>query len=317
MEVLEFPSLSHIRNNLRLAANLRGERPVDVTPLSVLLVEDNPEDIALVRHYLNCSGVESLTCFNRLRETLEYLTENQVDVVLCDIDLPDAYGLEVVDAIHKAAPEAALVILSGHDGEDIALDAMRLGAQDYLTKSHAYPFLPRAIRFAYERRAVESQLSSMAYYDRLTGLVNRNAFVEKFAQAEARAVRNGTRMALLFVDVDKFKEVNDRLGHDAGDKLLVQVGRRLQECVRPYDTVARYGGDEFVILLEDYDNLEIEPLRQRMHSVFSFPFDIGTETPISLSIGYAAYPRDGKSLSDLLKSSDQNMYMEKKRASSV
>jgi two-component system, cell cycle response regulator len=149
------------------------------------------------------------------------------------------------------APDVPLVVLSGLDDERLALEAVLNGAQDYLIKGQGdAALLRRAIRHAIERKRVERELSQLAKFDPLTGLPNRLLFRDRLTQAVQRIDRRDRVVALIFIDLDGFKAVNDRYGHATGDRLLKAVAGRLRRVVRRTDTVARLGGDEFTIILE-------------------------------------------------------------------
>jgi diguanylate cyclase (GGDEF)-like protein len=156
-------------------------------------------------------------------------------------------------------------------------------------------------------------LEDKAYYDALTQLPNRSLLYDRLTQAIARHARNQRLLAVCFIDLDNFKPINDTFGHDAGDRVLIEVARRLQASVRGDDTVARLGGDEFVVLLGEIENEQEAALsvNRLIHSL-SEPLISGGETiNIHASIGYALYPSDGMGLENLLNLSDQAMYQVK------
>jgi len=160
-----------------------------------------------------------------------------------------------------------------------------------------------------------AQVRQFAYHDELTRLPNRRLLVDRFNQAIARAARQRKLVALLFLDLDGFKTVNDAFGHVAGDSLLKQVAARLLACIRASDTVCRFGGDEFVILLTDLeweDGAAAVAAKIRAH--LAAPYLIGgTAIEVATSIGMARYPTDGNRYEDLLRRSDVAMYSEKAR----
>lgn len=165
-----------------------------------------------------------------------------------------------------------------------------------------------------ERKRYESQLERQANYDDLTGLPNRNLLQDRLSQALIFARRKNRSLAVLFIDLDHFKNINDGLGHDAGDALLALVAARLVGNVREGDTVARQGGDEFVLLLPEIRAEEDVPeITQKLVKAMSAPFDIGgRELHITCSIGIASYPKDGEDRQTLLKNADAAMYSAKK-----
>jgi diguanylate cyclase (GGDEF)-like protein len=166
-----------------------------------------------------------------------------------------------------------------------------------------------------EQRRSHEQLLRLANYDGLTGLPNRNLFYDRLRQAVRKAKRNGRELALLFLDLDRFKAINDALGHDVGDALLRQVGERLRKVVRESDTLARMGGDEFTVILEDITE-ELAPQKVAGHlvDILTPAFRIGNrELFVSVSIGIAIYPRDSAQLDGLIKNADTAMYVAKEQ----
>ena len=163
------------------------------------------------------------------------------------------------------------------------------------------------------RKAIEARIEFMAHHDALTGLPNRIRLRERFAQAVAQAEQEKNRVALLFLDLDRFKTINDSLGHPVGDDLLRGIGERLSRCVRPQDTVCRQGGDEFLVLLGQIgERREIEEIAQRILDGAAQPFAWeGRSLPTSCSIGIAMYPDDGRDFDTLLKRADIAMYQSK------
>jgi len=164
------------------------------------------------------------------------------------------------------------------------------------------------------RKQKEEEIWRQANYDMLTELPNRRLFHDRLEQETKKAHRTGLSMALLFIDLDRFKEVNDSLGHTKGDALLVEAARRISACVRESDTVARLGGDEFTVILTEFsERLHLERISQDMIQALSKPFDLGGGDTgyISASIGIALYPDDAGDMEALIKHADQAMYAAK------
>jgi diguanylate cyclase (GGDEF)-like protein len=175
----------------------------------------------------------------------------------------------------------------------------------------------RAIRLAtiaFERNQVETQLHYLATHDPLTGLPNRHLFEYSLKNVMARARRNDSMFALIFIDLDRFKNVNDQFGHDCGDELLKYVAHILTGCFRMQDTVARLGGDEFTIIVEEISHMDqIKTIGEKLIDLFSPGFHIAPhDFPISCSIGAAVYPLHGLDSTTLLKNADTAMYQAKK-----
>ncbi|WP_019026208.1 EAL domain-containing protein [Colwellia piezophila] len=166
-----------------------------------------------------------------------------------------------------------------------------------------------------QRKRVEDELRYLANYDTLTGLPNRRLLAERFNHSLALSKRYGFTFAIMFLDLDGFKKINDTLGHTVGDKLLMEVAKRLKTCIRESDTVARMGGDEFVILIEDVDNKRvISKVADKIIDAFQQKFHIiEQDIKATTSIGVAIYPDDGQDMDILFKNSDIAMYEAKKK----
>lgn len=161
-----------------------------------------------------------------------------------------------------------------------------------------------------ERKENEDRIRRLAHHDNLTGLPNRNLLNDRMNHALARVKRHGGRMAVLYVDLDKFKPINDTLGHEAGDLVLCEVANRLKACVRSSDTVARVGGDEFVVVVEEITRGEEAALvARKIIDTLAKPIDYqGHDCRVGASIGVAVFPDDGNTMEDVCKAADVAMY---------
>ncbi len=251
----------------------------------------------------------------------KHLADHAVDIVLLDLGLPDTQGLEAIRRAHSAAPGVPLVVLTGLDDESLAVQALQLGAQDYLIKGQIEQRgLMRALRYAIERKAMEraalamaQQIAHSAEHDFLTGLPNRMLLNDRVGQAIALARRHTKKVAVLFLDLDGFKHINDSLGHPVGDKLLQSVAIRLADCIRGSDSVSRQGGDEFVVLLLELEHAEDAAITaRRMLQAVARPHCIEQhDLHVTASIGVSVYPDDGPDADTLIKNADTAMYQAK------
>jgi diguanylate cyclase (GGDEF)-like protein len=246
---------------------------------------------------------------------VQALGEARFDAVLLDLNLPDAAGLDSVGHLNAVAPEVPIIVLTGTSDQELAVSAVQAGAQDFLVKGKTdAELLARSIRYALQRKSYEKHIRHLADHDTLTQLPHSRLLRDRLRQAVALSRRHKRMAALLFVDLDLFKHVNDTLGHGAGDAVLIQVARRLEQCVRESDTVARIGGDEFAIVASDVAGVDDaarlaqktlvklrEPMRARGHAV-----------RISASIGISVFPQDGNDPDTLLRKSDLAMYRAKR-----
>jgi diguanylate cyclase (GGDEF)-like protein len=261
-------------------------------PTRILLVEDDPDQAALVRRMLETAlGPDhELVLAERIIDAQDRLAEMSVTCVLLDLSLPDARELEGLLELSETAPDVPIVVLSARTAELLAVRAVQEGAQDYLVKGRVDPgLLGRAIRYAIARKATEIESRLEAMRDPMTGLPNRALLRDRLDQVLARSRRQFSPFAVLFMDLNGFKQINDTYGHGAGDQVLVQVASRIRAAIREMDTPARYGGDEFVVLCEQVNSEEeAAEIAGRIAKSIEKPLLIdGAELRIGASIGIA------------------------------
>ena len=281
----------------------------------VLLVEDNPGDARLIREMLaeEPEAPFRLSNVDRLSRGLEFLTLNETALVLLDLSLPDSHGMETFARMYAHSPKTPIIVLTGNDDHALALSAVKRGAQDYLVKGKIdRELLQRAMQYAVERKRYQEQLERQANYDGLTGLPNRQLLYDRLNQAVSTQ-RQIHSVSVVFIDLDHFKVINDSLGHSAGDEVLRHVAERLRSSVRDGDTVARIGGDEFVLILNDQTKEDvIFRAMKRIISRVSEPMRIGSrELNITCSAGISVHPQDGFDVETLLRNADAAMYRAK------
>ncbi len=296
-------------------------RAVDRAAGHLLLVEDNVGDAVLVREMLRTALHDRFEVVHasRLSQACERLEEGGTACVLLDLSLPDAQGLESVTRVRAAAPDVPIVVLTGLDDERLAISAVQEGAQDYLIKGRVDDHLiSRSVRYAIERKRAEVQLAHQALHDPLTGLPNRTLFLDRLALALARVQRRPSAVAVLFLDLDRFKVINDSLGHETGDRLLVEVAARLSAVLRPGDTVARFGGDEFTILCDDIDGArDAITIAERVGEAVAAPFVLEeTEAFLTASVGIAMADEPDARAASLIRDADAAMYRAKEKGKS-
>jgi len=287
-------------------------------PIRVLLIEDNPGDVRLIRVWLASlePALFELIHTERLAAGLARLAQEELDVVLLDLSLPDSQGLETLVKTHVQALDVPIVVLTGLEDELLAVQAVHIGAQDYLIKRQANAeMLKRVLRYAIERQRLQVELRELSLDDDLTGLRNRRGFMTLAEHELKIACRTRRGASLLYADVDGLKKINDTLGHKEGDAALIETAHLLQETFRESDILARLGGDEFAVLgvetKEDSADLLFARLQTNLAAHNKRP---DRSFSLSLSVGIAAYePESPDSVDVLLARADALMYDEKKR----
>ena len=225
--------------------------------LKVLIAEDSPDDALLLERELVLGGYQPqmlrVDCAADMQTALD---SAEWDLIIADHNMPGFSSQDALTLAQESAPNVPFILVSGSIGEEIAVDAMKSGAHDYVMKGNLNRLLPavrRELREANTRKAhqeAQAAIRHMAFHDSLTELVNRAQFEQRLKEVAQSADGSAEAHALLYLDLDQFKLVNDSCGHLAGDELLRRLARRLQRLVRDSDTLARLGGDEFGVLLK-------------------------------------------------------------------
>jgi diguanylate cyclase len=287
--------------------------------LRLLLIDDSPDDAALVVAELTRGGYD--VDFDRVDTPdalVAALTRQSWDIAVADYTMPGFAGTAALTLLRQHDADLPFIFVSGTIGEDAAVAAMRTGAHDYLMKGglkRLIPAVERELRDAAgrrERRRVEQRLVHLAYHDALTDLPNRALLHDRLDQATRIATRESKSLALLLLDLNGFKEINDTLGHHAGDCVLQFVASRLRATLREADTVARLGGDEFAVLLPVADLDGALLTAQKLLHEIEQPCVIDQRSlSVRASLGIACFPEHGSSADTLLQKADVAMYAAK------
>ncbi|HEY6217068.1 MAG TPA: EAL domain-containing protein [Pyrinomonadaceae bacterium] len=305
-------------------------QPPETQKPKVLIIDDEEQ----IRHLLidvlgtayDCSDAGSA------EEALAALSENTFDLVISDIDMGAMSGLELVPRVHSLSPDTVVVMVSGNQDIGFAIEALRVGAFDYITKPidlrHVEASVERALNHCNllkEKRRYKEQLEMLlqqrtaqvdwlAYYDTVTQLPNRALFEDRLTQAVSVAKAASQSLGVLFISLDQFKKVNDSLGHGPGDILLREFAERLKSCITKSDTVARFGSDEFALLRTQINGTKdvIETIGS-LSQVLKFSFDLpGHELFATASVGVSLFPLDGEDCQTLLKNAGAALYKAKR-----
>jgi diguanylate cyclase (GGDEF)-like protein len=291
--------------------------------LKILLIDDDKLDRMNTIRLLSKSDwkIEVVEAFQP-EHGLELAKQDNFDLILLDYQLPTMTGLEVLSELRSDVEhQAAVVMLSHSDDVELAKKCIKAGAQDFIIKQDVTQSrLSRAIIHSQERFRIEKELreshesmKKLSELDSLTGLANRYMFEAALEAALIYSARHQNKFAILFLDLDKFKDINDTLGHNVGDSLLKSVATRLSSIMREGDVIARLGGDEFAILVNDLVSPAMaRKLAERSLDVITDNFKVDNHTlSISASIGIATYPDCGEEANQLLKCADVALYRAK------
>ena len=294
----------------------------------ILIVDDEPE----IRNMICGILSERYTCAvaNSAEEALLLLQTEKYGLVISDINMGGMSGLEMVPQVRASAPNTVIMLISGEQNIESAIEAMRVGAFDYIIKPFDFQHVEAAVRRALEHHTLlaakhrhenhleelvrqrTAELNHLAYYDALTDLPNRILFEDRLTQALILAERNRQTLAMLFLSLDGFKKVHDTLGRVMGDRLLQKVAERLRISAHRGETVARFEGDEFALLLTQVGGTEGEDVGAvifQINESLKLPFLIDEhELFITVSIGISLYPDDGDDAPTLLKNADAALY---------
>lgn len=289
---------------------------VGVSPTSILLIEDTVSDAQLIRLLLRGDPRYTVTTATRVERAVTQLRQTRFDLVLLDLSLPDAEGIEAVRRVRSTARSVPIVVLDQHNDEALALQALREGAQDYLLKGQIdRTLLLRVLRYACERHSLMAALQSEALTDTLTGLCNRRGFVTLADERLKLARHTRESLALIFVDLNGMKRINDELGHEFGDQALIATARILKATFRASDVIARLGGDEFVVLAMAARRSAAGRIRRRLMQSLARHNESGEGVKVSFSVGFAYHQpidSDATTIEHLITQADEAMYVEKR-----
>ncbi|MGI8505466.1 MAG: putative bifunctional diguanylate cyclase/phosphodiesterase [Solirubrobacteraceae bacterium] len=284
----------------------------------VLLVEADPRAAMLIGETLRAAWRHGLVIAHaqRFADATQELLDHGATCVLLDIPPGGPDPLRPLEHLRSAAPDVPIIVLSDGADEQFGVAAVQAGAQDFLLKSELNPgLLARAVSYAIERKRSEVDLAHQALHDPLTALPNRALFIDRLTVALDRSRRTGAPVAVLFLDVDSFKQINDSMGHSAGDLLLTVLADRFTEMLRPMDTVARFGGDEFTFLFEELQSeREAVLIASRISESAARPLHLGDgdgEARVAVSIGIAIVTDPSIAPESAIRDADAAMYRAK------
>ena len=293
--------------------------------MNILLIDDDEVDRKLVKRALDNSDLDiKLQEAADAQEAKTLFDNASFDCLLLDYRLPDIDGLTFAKELlgNEGGQTIPIVMLTGEGNEAVAVEAMKLGVQDYLPKgSIDSGSLERAINNAVEKTSLRNKIDEMnrsfermALNDSLTGLGNRNLFTDRMNSIIAVSRRSNEPFSLLMMDLNKFKEVNDTHGHEAGDAVLIEVGKRFITLGRNADSFFRLGGDEFAALITTGVTREgLAIMAERIIKTFEAPVDFrSVSLEIGISIGIVLFPEHSEDGDELLRLADAAMYEAKR-----
>lgn len=285
------------------------ERPV------VLLADDDPSIRLMIRHVLEAEDYDIIEAEDGL-DAIKAVEKQHPALILLDAVMPGLDGFATCQQIKdRGHTDVPVIMITGLDDDASVERAYDVGAIDYITKPIKWAVLKHRVRSVVKRVMAERKVLRLEYRDTLTQLPNRLLFIDRLEQAIVRAERHRESIALMVVDIDDFKLVNDSFGHEAGDKLIKAVADLLSKSMRRADTVARLGGDEFAIIIENVDGVDDAiSIADNLTTVLEHNVRLDNqETFTSASVGIAMYPDDGMNASTLLKNADTAMFRAKEQ----
>jgi len=283
------------------------ERPI------VVLADDDPSIRLMVRHVLESEDFDIIEASDGL-EAIKAVEKHHPALILLDAVMPGIDGFTTCQQIkEKGHTDIPVMMITGLDDDASVERAYEVGAIDFITKPIKWAVLKHRVKSVVAKVIAERKVQLLAYRDSLTGLPNRLLFADRLEQAVMRSERSRTSMALMLVDIDDFKLVNDSFGHEAGDKLIKAVGDLISKSLRRADTIARLGGDEFAVIIEGIDGPEDAiSIADNLTTILEHNVRLDDqETYTSASIGIAVFPGDGNDARSLLKNADTAMFRAK------
>lgn len=291
--------------------------------IHLLFIDDDEDDYLILKGYLTeLSGQEKyvLDWAQTYQAGLLQIQLAKHDIYLIDHNLGEFSGLDLLQEAVQAGCQAPIIIVTGQSDREIDQVASMAGAMDYLVKGQMDgQLLERSIRYALERNRLVKKIRELAVRDELTGLHNRRELLRFLGYEVMKSQRYSRPLSLLMMDVDHFKEINDRFGHRTGDEVLQQVAQALLNNTRGCDLPVRYGGDEFIVVLPETSANQAWCVAERLRKkVEAQSFQVISENnmskkiEITISTGVAEYPGDAASVDTLIDLADQALYQAKR-----
>ncbi len=307
--------IEYMNNMLKPESQLLSSdvRASDHTDRLLIADDDRSMRLALM-NVLDSDGYDLHEVENG-KQAYDYCRQNLPDLVLLDAMMPEMDGFIACEKIRtlEGGKHIPILIVTALDDEESVERAFKVGATDYLPKPVHFAVLRQRISRLLHAASVERHVRQLAYTDPLTGLPNRTTLTTHLTELLAKVRASDDMLAMLFLDLDRFKLVNDTLGHSVGDLLLKAVAERLQRCVRTGDMVARLGGDEFTIIVDRAKSRDsVARIAQTICESIEKPFSFsGQEIFVSTSIGISLFPLDGDDIGELMKHADTAMFRAK------
>jgi len=298
----------------------------DTLNARILVVDDKEANVRLLGDMLRVAGYACVESTTDPNEVCGLHRKNRYNLILLDLQMPGMDGFQVMEDLKEIEEDAYLPVLVITAQPDHKLRALKAGARDFVSKPFDLPEVLMRVHNMLEVRLLHQAardhgkaLESLALNDPLTGLANRRLLAERMSMALAHARRNNSAMAVVYLDLDGFKQINDTLGHGAGDALLKMAAGRLVATVRDEDTVARLGGDEFVIALWDVRDADrAATVALKVIEAVSQPYGVdGRTVGMTASAGVSIYPVHGEDADTLMKSADLALYEAKRAGKNV
>jgi two-component system, cell cycle response regulator len=297
----------------------------DILNANILIVDDQKANVQLLERILHEAGYQCVTSTVDPYTVCALHRANHYDLILLDLQMPGMDGFQVMEGLKEIETDSYVptLVITAQPGHK--LRALASGAKDFVAKPFDIVEVKTRIHNMLEVRLLYKQLEknsrtleSLALHDALTGLPNRRLLMDRLSLAIAHARRNKRTMAVMYLDLDGFKQINDTMGHDAGDTLLSLVAARLVAALRQEDTVAHVGGDEFVIALAELSHSDdAAKLASKVIQAVSQPYRIQScSVSVTTSIGVSIYPTHGEEVKTLMKSADLALYEAKRTGKS-
>lgn len=296
--------------------------PTEILQGKILIVDNLEANIVLLDRTLRGAGYTGVTSTTHPREVCDLHRKNGYQLILLDLEMPGFDGFQVMEGLKSIEVEGYVSVLAITAQPAHKLRALKSGAKDFISKPFDLAEVLMRVHNLLEVRLLHEAarehgkiLASLALNDPLTGLANRRLLADRMAMALLHARRNKVPMAVVYLDLDGFKGINDALGHGVGDELLKRVGLRLVQAVREEDTVARLGGDEFCVVLATVNDVDdVAKVAAKLIEVGIAPYEIeGHAIHVTVSAGVSVYPAHGKDMETLLKSADGALYGAKRK----